>query len=87
MSVDDMASTVCQALRRGDGQSGRAWQIFFANDVKGCHLTQDTRVQNALDDAASNIWWALEYGGVVRSGRPAVRGLPSWAGQILLDTS
>ena len=34
----------------------------IARHVIGCHLPQDTRAQSALDDEASNILQALNYG-------------------------
>jgi hypothetical protein len=40
----------------------------------GCHVTQETRVQNALDDVAGNTWQALEGGGAAGEERGGRRG-------------
>ena len=55
--------------RKGDaiGRRGRG-RPDAAGRVIGCRSTQDTKVRNALDDVASNIWQAL--GG----GHPSRRG-------------
>jgi hypothetical protein len=50
MYVDDVASTIWQGL------------ADIARHVIGCHLTQETRIQNVLDDVASETCQALGNG-------------------------
>ena len=44
---------------------------YMARHVIGCHLTQATKVQNALDDVASDICQALAAGTFTPCPRPA----------------
>ena len=41
-----------------------------AHHVIGCRLTQETRVQNALDDMASTVHQSLTCGGSRKEGSP-----------------
>ena len=51
-----------QPKRSGFGFGFGYGLVNVARRVMGCHLTQETRVQNALDDVASHIRQALAFG-------------------------
>ena len=57
--VVDQAPAAHGAKRVSDVVAGLKRLAAIARHVTGCHLTEDMRVQNALDDEASN--WPGRY--------------------------
>jgi hypothetical protein len=63
LSISACAPTARHVLGRRH-ERRRDWQGLMdsARHVIGCHLTQETGVQNAFDDVASTIHQSLEAG-------------------------
>jgi len=55
-----------------------------ARNVIGCHLTQATRVLNALVDVASNICQSFVEGGVTEGGAGGGTGVEGIEGSVVM---
>jgi hypothetical protein len=67
--------------KRGFAMSWMTWRVIsgladIAPNVRGCHLLQETRVCDELDDVAGNVWQALLRGGLLRQRRLARQPAP-----------
>ena len=60
-TVKSCVHMLCHLLgaRYSDRLGRKAGTDGYAHHVRGCHITQETRVPNAFDDVAGHLSWSL----------------------------